>query len=347
MRERATAGARVALRRARVHVRRVAEAQDGFTLPELLVVLAIVGIILGGITQLFTSALRSQTDQTNRSIAQQDARLALDKLRREIHCGSAVTSNNAAPGGTWPAMNGTNAITIALGSYCPSNSTGTAAWVTWCTKGTGTGPFTLWRYPHTTDVSTANYATACNGSGTSWTGNIADSPITGGVTGGKIFTSYSQPTNPAMPAPTLTYSTTPGSLTAGTYSYIVDPMVGATEQPGTEATITVPPATTESITVDWSGSIPSYPGITGYRVYGRTPGAQFLLCQWPPPATPTCNTGTSHTDTNASTPPAAEPQRRVLARISVYIPIRSGDSSSQLSKLFVLKDNIVLRNTPR
>ena len=42
--------------RARLQVRRVAEAQDGFTLSELLVVLAIIGIVLAGITQLFTSA---------------------------------------------------------------------------------------------------------------------------------------------------------------------------------------------------------------------------------------------------------------------------------------------------
>jgi prepilin-type N-terminal cleavage/methylation domain-containing protein len=339
MLERATAVARVAQRRARLHVRRAAKAQDGVTLAEMLVVLAIVGIILAGITQLFTSALNAQTDQTNRTQAQQDARLALDKLRREIHCASAVTSNNATTGGTWPAMGGTNAITIALGSYCPSNSTGAAPWVTWCTK--GTGPFTLWRYPHTTDLSTATYANACTGSGgTSWTGNITDSP-SGGVTGGKIFTGYSQPTKPAMPAPQLTYSTTAGSLTAGTYAYIVDPMVGATEQPGTEATITVPSGeTTQSITVDWSGSIPSYPGITGYRVYGRTPGAQFLLCQ-----TPACTTGTSYIDTNATTPSAPEPQRRVLARISVDIPVRSGNSN--MARRFELKDNIVLRNTPR
>ena len=56
--------------RARLQVRRVAEEQDGFTLVELLVVLAIVGVILAGITQLLTSALKSQNDQTNRTQAQ-------------------------------------------------------------------------------------------------------------------------------------------------------------------------------------------------------------------------------------------------------------------------------------
>jgi prepilin-type N-terminal cleavage/methylation domain-containing protein len=98
---------------ARLHVRRVAEAQDGFTLPELLVVLAIVGIILAGITQLFTSALKSETDQTKRVNAQQDARVALDQLRRELHCGSALAYNSAS------------SVTVTLPSYWSSSPTTT------------------------------------------------------------------------------------------------------------------------------------------------------------------------------------------------------------------------------
>ena len=97
--------------RARLHVRRAAEAQDGFTLPELLVVLAIVGVVLAGITQLLMSAMKSQNDQTNRTQAQQDARLGLDKLRREIRCASALTTPSGYPA---------SAITITLGSYCPT-----------------------------------------------------------------------------------------------------------------------------------------------------------------------------------------------------------------------------------
>ena len=56
----------------------------------MLVVLAILGIVLAGLTVLFTSAMRSQTDQTNRVNAQQDARVALDQLRRELRCASAL-----------------------------------------------------------------------------------------------------------------------------------------------------------------------------------------------------------------------------------------------------------------
>ena len=137
-------------------------AQDGFTLAEMLVVLAILGIVLAGLTQLFTSALKSQTDQTNRTQAQQDARLALDKLRREIHCASGVTPTSGYPA---------SAITVTLGSYCPTAG-GAATTVTWCTKdknGTsppaaGAQPYTLWRYT----------GAACSGTGTKWASNLVD-----------------------------------------------------------------------------------------------------------------------------------------------------------------------------
>jgi prepilin-type N-terminal cleavage/methylation domain-containing protein len=92
-----------------LHARRALRAEHGFTLPELLVVLTIIGIVLVGITQLFTSAMKSQTDQTNRTQAQQDARLSLDKLRREIRCGSAL------------AYNSTSSVTVMLPSYCSSS----------------------------------------------------------------------------------------------------------------------------------------------------------------------------------------------------------------------------------
>src|SRR6476660_9201566 len=93
----------------RARVRRVAAAQDGFTLPELLVVLAILGIVLAALTQLFTSGLLTEKDQTNRTQAQQDGRVALDKLRREIHCASSVTPTSGYP---------VSSVTVTLGSYC-------------------------------------------------------------------------------------------------------------------------------------------------------------------------------------------------------------------------------------
>jgi prepilin-type N-terminal cleavage/methylation domain-containing protein len=120
--------------------------ERGYTLSELLVVLAILGIVLAALTQLFVSASTAQVDMTRRFEAQQQMRLALDKLRREIHCANKVV---AAPP--------TSSIVITLGAYCPTNGTGAPVEVTWCTKDkSGTvppnptpavgEPYSLWRH---------------------------------------------------------------------------------------------------------------------------------------------------------------------------------------------------------
>jgi prepilin-type N-terminal cleavage/methylation domain-containing protein len=159
------------LRRCAAAARRRLGAEHGYSLSEMLVVLAILGIVLGALTQLFISGSTAQVDMTRRFEAQQNMRLALDKLRREIHCGSAVTA-------TPP----TSSITISLGSYCPTNGTGAAAQITWCTKdkngsappGVG-APYSLWRY----------VGSACLGTGQKWADYL---------TVHQIFTTYTAPT---------------------------------------------------------------------------------------------------------------------------------------------------------
>jgi prepilin-type N-terminal cleavage/methylation domain-containing protein len=150
-------------------LRRRLAANGGYTLSEMIVVLAILGVVLAALVQLFVSASHAQVDMNNRFQAQQNARLALDGLRREIHCASSVA-------GTPP----TSSITITLGAYCPT--TGAAASVTWCTKdknGTtppvaGAAPYTLWRYT----------GTSCSGTGRQWAGSL---------TTGTVFTTYTAP----------------------------------------------------------------------------------------------------------------------------------------------------------
>src|SRR4051794_37819154 len=124
MRGGATAGPRLALVCARRRARLAAQAQDGFTLAEMLVVLAILGVVVAGLAALFTSGLHAQTDQTNRAQAQQDGRLALDKLRREIRCATGLSTASGYPA---------SSITITLGTWCPTTG-GAGATVTWCMK---------------------------------------------------------------------------------------------------------------------------------------------------------------------------------------------------------------------
>jgi prepilin-type N-terminal cleavage/methylation domain-containing protein len=70
---------------------RRALSQGGYTLVETLVVMSILVVVIGAIADGFTSASKTQTDQTARADDQQAARQALERLRRDIHCASAAT----------------------------------------------------------------------------------------------------------------------------------------------------------------------------------------------------------------------------------------------------------------
>jgi prepilin-type N-terminal cleavage/methylation domain-containing protein len=87
-----------------------AAGQAGYTLLELLMVLAILGTVTGAITTLFIQATNAEFEMNRRFQAQQAARLAIDKMRREIHCSSAITPTGVSA-----------SITVTLPSQCPSS----------------------------------------------------------------------------------------------------------------------------------------------------------------------------------------------------------------------------------
>src|SRR6184192_1881295 len=99
----------------------------------MLTVLLIMGAVMGGLTTVFVSATSADNDMNNRFRAQQTARLALDKLRREVHCASAATLAGSA----------TSSITLTLPNYCKTYS-GNAS-VTWCTRSVATNSYALYR----------------------------------------------------------------------------------------------------------------------------------------------------------------------------------------------------------
>ena len=105
-------------------------AEHGYSLIEMLVVLIIMGVVMTSLTTVFVQASNSETDMNNRFQAQLTAKLALDKMRREVHCASVVT-----PAGT------SSSVTITLPSYC---KTGSGA-ITWCTRSNGTNRYALYR----------------------------------------------------------------------------------------------------------------------------------------------------------------------------------------------------------
>jgi type II secretory pathway pseudopilin PulG len=105
--------------------------ERAFTLVELLTVIAMLILVVGTLSSVLISANNTEREMTRRFGSQVNARIALDKLRREIHCASSVS-----PSGT------SSSITIVLGSRCPFAGGST---VNWCTQSSGGGQYALYR----------------------------------------------------------------------------------------------------------------------------------------------------------------------------------------------------------
>src|SRR6185437_11170000 len=74
--------------------------EQGFSLIELLVTMVILVIVLGSLTTVFISGSSAETTLNLRFQAQQNARLALDRVRTDIHCATAAQAQtiNTYPG---------------------------------------------------------------------------------------------------------------------------------------------------------------------------------------------------------------------------------------------------------
>jgi type II secretory pathway pseudopilin PulG len=136
------------LRRARTRL----ACERGITLIEALVTMLILGIVLASLTGAFVSASHAELDLNRRFQAQGQARLALDKLRRELHCASTLTVSSAST------------ITITLPSYCQTGS-GSQQTVMWCVPG-NSAPYALYRIAPSTGT--------CTG-GTKWADSLVSS----------------------------------------------------------------------------------------------------------------------------------------------------------------------------
>ena len=104
--------------------------EDGYSLIEMLTVMVIMGVVMSSLTTVFVTASNSETDMNSRFQAQLTARLALDKLRREIHCASVATPTGSS-----------SSVTLTLPSYCKTGSGS----ITWCTRNVATNRYALYR----------------------------------------------------------------------------------------------------------------------------------------------------------------------------------------------------------
>jgi prepilin-type N-terminal cleavage/methylation domain-containing protein len=127
-------------------IRRLDAGEHGYTLVELLIVMLMLGAILTGLTLVFMRAYNAELAMNKQFQAQQEARTAVDRMRREIHCSSGIT----------PSGNSTS-IAVTLPSQCPTAG-GSQIVVTYDTQLVSTGRYRLRR----AGVRVADYITANN-----------------------------------------------------------------------------------------------------------------------------------------------------------------------------------------
>ena len=94
--------------------------EDGYTLIEMLTVLVIFGTVMTALMTLFIQGTNAEVDMNSRFQSQQEARIGLDRLRRDVHCSSAINQGTAT----------TSFVTLTV----PCVSGGT---VSWCSAGSG------------------------------------------------------------------------------------------------------------------------------------------------------------------------------------------------------------------
>ncbi len=126
--------------------------ENGYTVIELLIVMVILATVMGSLTTLFVQASTAELELNNRFQAQQNARLALDRIRRETHCASQASVATSS------------SVTLTLASYCP---TGNGS-VTWCTVGSGSR-YGLYRKAGAT----------CNATGVKWADYLTSGAVFG------------------------------------------------------------------------------------------------------------------------------------------------------------------------
>jgi prepilin-type N-terminal cleavage/methylation domain-containing protein len=102
-------------------VRRIRE-ERGYSMIELLVVMAIMGVVVGGLTTVFVSGSKAELDMNMRFSAQQNARMALSQLRNDLHISCDVDASTAGQLLLYPSAGSSTTPTCA----------GTAN-IVWCT----------------------------------------------------------------------------------------------------------------------------------------------------------------------------------------------------------------------
>jgi len=168
---------------------RPARSEHGFTLVELLTVMAILSLVLLGITALYLSGVRTQAKLTSDFEAQTSLHTGLDKMRTDVHLACSETAQSAT------------SVTLSLP---PCDGTDL---VTWCTRGSGS-VYALYRVSGSTCSGGVEYADY--------------------LTGGSIFT-YTAQNSPSgsysLPREHVDMTVNATPTNTGTSYHVVDDLV--------------------------------------------------------------------------------------------------------------------------
>jgi prepilin-type N-terminal cleavage/methylation domain-containing protein len=224
------------------------QGEDGFSLVELIVTTVILGIVMGGLVNIFVSGERASADATARMTSQQGVRTAFDRLEYDVRCASKASILSSGAG-----------VYLTLPSQC-AHSTGTA---TWCVSSGS-----LIRNTGTTCAATTHRITYIK-SVTSATPFACYSPVT--------------PSLPQLRVILTVNSSTRNANKTTTTDYITMHNVPATYNSGSAltlpaATITVANASgfPSSGTLSTANGVITYTGTTSTTFTGSTGGTGSL-----------------------------------------------------------------------
>ena len=121
----------------------IRSGENGYSLVEMVIVMAILGVVLAGISTVFVSGSSAEAHLNNRFRAQQGVRAALDRIRGDVHCASKASA---------ATINTYQALRIDVTSC---NTTTTYDY--WCAVSASTTPvrYDLWRTQSTAAPTTS------------------------------------------------------------------------------------------------------------------------------------------------------------------------------------------------
>ena len=113
------------------------ERESGYSLVELLITMAILSVVMTGLVMLFVQGTNAELDMNRRFQAQTGARVAIDTLRKEVHCASSISPAGAS-----------SSIALTLAPTCPT-AAGVLTTARWCVlqapSPAPTGQYALYR----------------------------------------------------------------------------------------------------------------------------------------------------------------------------------------------------------